>query len=239
MAKQLKVEDNYVVHYDTTAGEYVESFAINHCVYRETELAFIILEQIDKETLTINKADVISGAWIDGNSIAYTEDGIRTFLQQSTGFNTASGGSDAGYEYLEVALTDVQIKTLGTPIDLIAAQGVGTYFEYFGSIEFTHGTIPYAWSGGADGIVVGNFNSYGGNYFADDLIGSSENRVVWFSSDGFGQEDAFSANVSTAYSVPLNEALKIFTYNNSNPINGDGTILIKVWYKVKTFGTEL
>lgn len=181
----------------------------------------------------------ITGLYEDFSAfVSFTEAPIdgQEYVRKDGGWTVASGGG-SDYTYSELTLSDTQMKTgLDVGFDIVAAQGAGTYLEYFGVIEFNHNTTAYSMS---DGLVVGNQNSYGGNYIADDLISSSEDRVIWFSSNGVGQEDSFTPGVSTGYSVPLNEALRIFTYNGTNPTLGDGDILIKVWYKVKTKGTEL
>lgn len=90
MAKTLFVDGNYVIADNNgTIGEY----AINHCVYTEENDTFIVKERIDNGTLKIATAD--AGTWVDGEATPYTEETMRSFFRENTGFKSAPGGSGA------------------------------------------------------------------------------------------------------------------------------------------------
>ena len=104
MAKQLQKIENYVVFSDTTTGDNLGEYAINHCVYTEETDRFIIKEVIDNGSLTILKSEITAGDWVDGGAVAYDERGMRDFLLANTGFKAAGGGSPA-------TIGDLLVKT--------------------------------------------------------------------------------------------------------------------------------
>lgn len=124
MATKLLVKDNYLIAEDTITGPKGE-YALNHCVYREEQDAFVIKERIDTGSLAITKADVAAGKIEDEAGTPFTESTLRDFLRANTGFNPATGGSVA-QNYTEVIFTDAEIRTLGgrTLIDTQPAGGV-------------------------------------------------------------------------------------------------------------------
>ena len=139
--------------------------------------------------------------------------------------------------YTEVAVTSAQIKTLGSiPKVILAAPGAGKYYEYWGVIESTYDTAAYTVT---DDIVLGDTDTYAGSYISKLIITESESMVEPFNSTTRGQEVGVIAGTQVGYPFKLNTALKLFTYNATDPITGSGTILVKIWYVLKTMGTEL
>ncbi len=133
MAKEIKVSGNYVIATDLATSEVLGQFPINHCVYRENDNSFIILEQIDNEVVTISKADVDAGEWVDEGALAFTQATLLTFVRENTGFNTASGGSGApslnvrGYFDVVPSIVEEINNTLGLTSVNIIRDGVGLY----------------------------------------------------------------------------------------------------------------
>lgn len=156
-----------------------------------------------------------------------------------------------GYTYTEVVVPEGVAATSGilgmgtVPVDLLPAPGANKYYEYKGVIEYTYNGTPYVLTGEDEAIVVGNYNLYAGSYIQNDLLEITASSVAFFSSDAFANDEFTSEPVTTntasgaSYPFPLNEAIQMFTWNGTDPTTGNGTILVKIWYKVKTFGTEL
>lgn len=148
------------------------------------------------------------------------------------------GGGGSGYTYTEVVVTDTEIKTMGSsPVTLLAAPGANKYYEYYGFIEYTAGATAYTFAN--DNIIIGDDDTYAGDYIALNLINSTIDHTAGFNSFAKGQELGYAGGPHVGYPVKINKALKLFTYNATDPTLGDGTFLVKIWYKVKTFGTEL
>lgn len=94
--KKIYVSGNYVIA-ELTNGD-VKEFAINKCTYEETPLNFVVNSEDVRDSLSIRKTD--SGTWFDeSGAVAYTEETLRTFLRNNTGFKAASGGSGADLSY--------------------------------------------------------------------------------------------------------------------------------------------
>lgn len=148
MAKELKVSGNYVIATDLILpNEILGQFPINHCVYRENDNSFIILEQIDNEVVTIDKAQVDAGEWVDEGSTPFTQATLLTFLRENTGFNTAGGGSPA------IPEANLQLQCRLSPIIR------QIYYEEIGFVNLTFirtgiGSYTLQW----DNSLLGGFS---------------------------------------------------------------------------------
>jgi hypothetical protein len=147
---------------------------------------------------------------------------------------------NSGYTYTEVAITSLQIKGIGTtPVELLPAPGASMYHEFYGTVEYTPGAAGYTHT--ADMLGVLGESSYGGGIFAN-LIASTAETIVSF--DHNGAIDATTAS-GTYYGVQrreTNEALIFTSLNGTDPTGSGGatgTLLVKLYYREKTFGTEL
>jgi hypothetical protein len=182
MALKLEVIENYVVYSDTITGDAVGEYPINHCVYTEEADRFEIKEQIDNGRLTITKADLAAGKWVDAGAVAYTEATMRDFLRANTGFKSASGGSGATQPKIYKALlnqsgtnnpTVTEIRNdLGAPI-VWTRSDVGIYIgtlanAFNGNVVINNCNIPFEGEGstlftyasltsGASGILTGYY----------------------------------------------------------------------------------
>ena len=148
-------------------------------------------------------------------------------------------GSD--YQYKEVTLSSAEILDLGnTPIDVLDAPGASNYYEWKVVLEYTYdGANPYTLA--SDAILVGELNEYNGGIIKSTLITKAVNTVGMTSSFSSDEQATIAATELPVTNVEaLNEPLSVTTWDGNNPAgSGTGTILAKVWYKVKTFGTEL
>jgi hypothetical protein len=152
-----------------------------------------------------------------------------------------------GFTYTEVAITSAEIKDLvSNRITLLAAPGANKYYEYKGILEFDHGTITYTLSGGADdAIVVGSYANYSGTYIDPGIFTDGTDAFYIFTSNSPNDEfldEATSATRSSihGYHTYMNDAVELYLWQDANDFAaGDGTALVKLWYKVHDKGTAL
>jgi hypothetical protein len=119
---------------------------------------------------------------------------------------------------------------MGTsPIPLLAAPGVGFYYDIPKVIlEYTHISTAYTYPGGAKSLVIGYAQIA---IINPDLLSNTNNRVCII------EPTKHQIDSDTAHStIELNQALSFSTNNFSNPTTGNGTILAKIWYKIRSFG---
>ena len=147
-----------------------------------------------------------------------------------------AAGLPQNSEYTEVIkeLTSAQILTLGTPIELLQAPGVGKYYVIDRiQLEYTFNTTPYIFPTSGTFYLDGCFDAYVTRTILVDtqntvcvLRANLRNTITVGSGSG-------SVQVLTNRDV-LNSNLIIGTPNGDNPTNGDGTLKIKIYYKIET-----
>lgn len=129
---KLKTTDNYLLWLDNSdnpVGEYAKSKS----VYREESDKFIIKESIDSGQMTILKSEVDAGDWLDADNAdtPFTQATLRDFVQASTGFNPATGGSVAEFKATVFwngsapAISSIVKNDFGAPS--IVSSGTGFY----------------------------------------------------------------------------------------------------------------
>lgn len=196
----------------------------------------ITLHEDGKGTFTIDKADIIAGEWEDNLSNVLSENDVITFLRTNTGFNTASGGSEA--ITTTVNISSAQILAMGTsPIDLLPFPGVNKFYD-IGKIilEYSAGSLPFVFPTSPTFYIDGAFDAY---IDKSVLTSSFGNAVVVLQANvrntitvGIG-----SGNVKVLYNKDiLNSNLILGTTNVDNPVLGDGTLRAIITYTVRTFG---
>lgn len=123
------------------------------------------------------------------------------------------------YQYTEIDISSAEILNLGTnPIELLPAPGVGKYYEHVISLEYTYNTSTYTplrleiVCGGVVAVTDGGF------------LGALENRATVISNSNIGE------------SISLNTNVILRGEGSSNPTNGDGTLKVKIWYRIVNFG---
>ena len=131
----------------------------------------------------------------------------------------------AGYTYLEIEISSAEILNSNTsPVTLLPQPGANKYYVWNGTFEFTYGTIQYSHSGD---LYVGASSLKQGQAISSTMITQPKNLAVSFSSSGYSG----SASIIGG----LNESI-IYKSNTSDPKFGDGTIKIKIYYKIINFG---
>ncbi len=131
--------------------------------------------------------------------------------------------------YTEVAISSAQILAMGNvPVELLPQPGANKYYDIDKIIlEFKDNGTPF--STGANSLI--NIEP---NYSkaAIDILNSGENSMAIL-------KTSMNENTGGVYTLNtfLNEAITMSTQEDM--IDGNGTILAKIRYKVRTFGTEL
>jgi hypothetical protein len=139
--------------------------------------------------------------------------------------------SEYNYDYVSVPISSAQILSMGTsPISLLAAPGVGFYYDIPKVIlEYTHISTAYTYPGGAKRLGIGYAQSAVINA---DLLSDTNNRVCIIEPTKHQIEGSNTIHNT----IELNRALSFSTDNFSDPATGNGTILAKIWYKIRSFG---
>ena len=130
-----------------------------------------------------------------------------------------------GYSYTEISISSAQILNSGSiAVELLAQPGANKYYVWNGTFEYTYGTIQYSHSGN---IYIGGNGNKHGQVIASAMITQAKNTAASFSSTGY------YGGLGTI--ADLNESV-ILKSVSLNPTFGDGTIKIKLYYKIVTFG---
>jgi hypothetical protein len=145
-----------------------------------------------------------------------TKNNDKTAYHTAAEIASAAGVASSGFTYTEVAITSPQILAKDT-ITVLPAPGANKYYDIEKVIfEYNYGTIAYV-NQNPQGIYVAIARPHA-PYNTDVSVGDQQNPIEYFW---------------------LNEAVVMDYYDGGTIINGNGTLLLKVWYKIKTFGTEL
>jgi hypothetical protein len=146
-----------------------------------------------------------------------------------------SGTSSEFIEQL-IELSSVEILTLGTPFELLPAPGAAQYYVIDRiQIEYKFNGTAYVFPSSPTFYLDGCFDSYVDKTLltsATDSVcvisGNLRNTLTVGSGSG-------SVQVKTNKDV-LNANLVMGTPNGDNPTTGDGSLRIKIYYKIETFG---
>lgn len=160
---------------------------------------------------------------------------IENIIEQVNTNTEDIANMSGGSEYTEtiVNISSSEILSMGdTPIELLPAAGAGKYYEYYGLVEFDYGTTYYLLN---DRIGIGCSQDYSATFFSEQIITSTENVAKKFSM-GAPSESASTATALKSYPVRMNRPVEMFTYDATNPTNGDGTLRVKIYHKTITFG---
>lgn len=184
-------------------------------------------------TITELKEYINDGVLLSGGTLsATTISGDTLYGDGSNLTNLPSGWIET-----TIDLTAGDISTIGSsPITLLPAPGVNKYYEYDGELEFTFISTPLTFSFPETlGITLDKSDQKTGTWFYE--VGFTRNGVFKFSSDVPTYVRSLGLyQVTRVSAIKLDEPLTLMTWNGTNPTGGDGTIKIKLKYKIKTFG---
>lgn len=140
------------------------------------------------------------------------------------------------YLYIEIPVSSSQILSMGSSIKLLPPPGINKYYiiEQI-AIEYTFNTLAYIFPTSLAFYLDGCFDSY----IDKTILTSLTDTVATISGNLRNTYSVGSGSGSTLVKTNkdvLNADLIMGTQNNDNPINGNGTMLIKIWYKIETKG---
>ena len=136
--------------------------------------------------------------------------------------------------YLEVDITSAQILAIGTsPIEPLPAAGANQYYDVDKLIlEHTLSIDENLYSNSelsiiSNGSVIAQTNV--------SFLGADENTVAIVPVTLL-QNNATDGIVEVGGLGIINRNLRLGTPDDTNPTGGDGTLKVKIWYTVRTFG---
>lgn len=129
------------------------------------------------------------------------------------------------YKYKEIRISSDEILSCGsTPVVLLEARGENKYVDWYAYIEYTFGTIAYTMGSGF-AIQQGTVNK-----MPIGLLATNSENYATIVRPSFG--------TGTGYAFALNKNLILSTVSGADPTDGDGTILVRLFYKDITFKTN-
>jgi len=166
---------------------------------------------------------------------------FASFADATTYLSGVLSNSDGDlWQYAEVAISRANILSVGSlsyTSDILVPEGVypefqSIFFEFTpGETPYNLGTITYL------AITTQNAVAYTGDAY---ILTESSNAVLKLVEDSF-----LSSDTETSYSSPSNGSDALFVLSTGdgglgeNPTLGDGTGLLKIKYRFRTFGSEL
>lgn len=138
--------------------------------------------------------------------------------------------------YSEVAISSAEILSMGSsPIELLPDPGVDKYYRIHNMlIEGTGRTVSYVFGAGTESLLIG---VAGGEYgYVTRNIVNSVNAVSTVSPSAY-----LTTTNNYVYSdrYEANTAIQLTTDDGSDLTTGDGVLFVKIWYDVRTLGSEL
>lgn len=181
--------------------------------------------------MTVARFGHINAIVDEQNTIA---DDVTTL--ETTVTSLSGAVSNMELEYTEFTLTSLTLLTgLSGGVTVLDSLPANQYYDIDTVIlEYTYGTSPYVLS---DYIVVGNY------HLSSNFLVVPGNRVVviknpW-QSINYDQRNKVMVDYGGGTASIIGSQLDIYTYTGTDATGGDGTVLVKIWYKVKTLGSEL
>lgn len=141
--------------------------------------------------------------------------------------------------YSEVAISSAEILDLfANPKVLLPPPSVGKYYIIdLVIIEFTFGTVDYDITD-VDFVYLDEIRAF----INRNILDRGENTVTIIKNDSITRDEtpiSFQNIVLNERRFFLNSGGLNLTCGNGSPIDGDGTLLVKIWYKIETFGSNL
>lgn len=138
--------------------------------------------------------------------------------------------------YTELSISSSDILNMGSsPIVLLPVPGVNNYYDIDRIVlEYSGGSSTYNFGvNNFPTVFFSGFNKYqiitNGGWDTNDRI-----WIVIFAASELANDG--SQDYPKVTSQDKNESIIFTTWTGANPTTGDGTILAKIWYKVRTFG---
>lgn len=131
-----------------------------------------------------------------------------------------------GYIYQETNVTSAEILTIGTsPILILPVLTGNKYYDTITSIEYTFGTAAYTGSINPTNPIRLEISSSGLDY----------SNPIYITTNTSSFQVAFD-KVPFDLNTCFNDGIILTSLTSDSYTTGDGTIKVKVWYKIIDFG---
>lgn len=131
-----------------------------------------------------------------------------------------------GYTYQETDVTSTEILNIGTsPISILPTLTGNKYYDAITSIEYTFGTAAYTCSLFPTNKILLDISSSGTGY----------SSLLNITSDTSSFQVIFNKTPLASVTC-FNDGLILTSQGPESYTTGDGTIKVKVWYKIINFG---
>ena len=148
---------------------------------------------------------------VDGTLYTRSNDGIEVVETSENSSKTL---------YAEVAISSAELLAINTtPKAILPAAPTNSYYKYEAILEYNYNTTAYTVSSGGELYLDQGDPDY---YFPNLMINKSFDTLAKGTHYGYAEKE-------TALTLT----------SNSNPTLGDGTLLLKIWYSIETFGSNL
>ena len=128
--------------------------------------------------------------------------------------------------YIEVNVTSADILVSNTtPSELLPSPGVGKYYDAKFIVEYDYNTTQYS-VGGSNLTFIYDGTNY---VYQVCKLDTLNNDIVLFPRVEIG------SSIYAVGGMNLNSSLSLYT-ENADPTTGNGTMLFKIWYSVRTLG---
>ena len=125
-----------------------------------------------------------------------------------------------------IRISTTEIASCGTvPVALLDAPGVNKYYEWEALIEYHIGTKPYTMT---SPFAI---SQHASTKFPFGTMGTSTTNIVLIVRPGFN-----GAGAGLGYTITPNSQLLLTTSNSQDITDGNGRLIIKLKYKIKTLG---
>ena len=138
--------------------------------------------------------------------------------------------------YLEVDISKEQILAMASEIEILPALPANSYYTFSNVIiEYTAGATPYTFT--SDWLYLWSAQVDEFPLVASSMLASANNQAVELGNSGGAiLQVALSWTEAQARDMTSIDSLRLSSFNGSNPTLGDGTMKVKLWYTVRTFG---
>ena len=145
--------------------------------------------------------------------------------------------TSSSYVYTETSLSSTDINGLDSEFNLLPVLTGSSYYDISNVIiEYTHNSTAYTTTSAVIGVTGGGFDAL----IDSELITNANTKMVKL---GSMTDDSFTDGrvypmLNPTYASSWTKLI-MWSWAGDSPAAGDGTMLVKIWYAVKEFGTEL
>lgn len=143
------------------------------------------------------------------------------------------GGGDSGYSYTEINISSAELLNPGTLPDattgkvLLPALPTGQFYDWYFYLEYIPGTILYT-TAPEIRFAMDTINNFGSAYSMTSTLTTELVARVWQVSSK-GHEYTYPSKSGAFLYAKWGGGIGDFT-------DGDGTMKVKLWYKIVNFG---